>query len=744
MLTQDDSLPSQQLSEPIYLGLCEKGGGPQLAARDRAIVGAMRPLSNDILCYAAARSPAEEPIARERGKFPQDQIIKIAKFGKDINDRRVPFVTATEHIFTVLQASIRSTRDVRRGRTGRRSTRLGFAAGEDSMDMADDAYGSGDQERKLATCRASEAYRREIRQYANVSPPLEIGELQLFRTAHSALQLLEAIHLRDAFTTNAARPQWGHLQEGLRQWLADNYDAPPQDEFDNFRKSLRPREHEKYWKYVYQCLLRGHFQAAISILHRHPDFQTPSSARLAGGLSENPTLVTAVERVLSQMPRPHQYPSQLDFEQKFAEWRKDIQRWDVPKLRAGTKDAEQFAYVFGILRGNEAVIHKLAEDWREALVGIILFARPTLKGHDVAELLGKLVERGVDYNDVQVQIELGIIAHEFQRVIRFCSMLDWWWLVAHMTDLLHNSGTLDDELLGPSMPVVPNKRDRCSQREWYLLNYANSLIPNLSLRRTALEYIAVCPKFGRSVLEDVIVRMSLDTVGEAPKLLEFCRRHGLDDVKNELHRRLARIEYRAGRIGEAIEHYVEARDAQKVSGLVEEIIDGYLSTANMEWLDIAGKVGQPALEFNGRLAFLARYREFHELYKAQKFREAGNLLVEMLTSSFRNDERFFPKRLLWTALLDSLPLLDMQQITVFGVDDIYELMRTLEEILTSDRRDDYLGAWEAANRAKLGIGKDRIISAEAQLEVVREALVRNLSRAFVYKGEENATNRADE
>jgi nuclear pore complex protein Nup85 len=168
-----------------------------------------------------------------------------------------------------------------------------------------------------------------------------------------------------------------------------------------------------------------------------------------------------------------------------------------------------------------------------------------------------------------------------------------------------------------------------------------------------------------------------------------------------------------------------------------------------------------------RLAFLARYRDFHAFYASGERKEAGELLVLLMSSNAA------PKRFWCIMLIDAVTLLNGElgnhicvQVTaadykradsniLINEQDTLELMRCLSEIVQPVQqtgRDLYgylaclsqLAGSNTANKAQAGGKKTTTTTAEeqerqsvqaglGQLEVVRYALVQNLSRCFMHQ-----------
>jgi len=153
--------------------------------------------------------------------------------------------------------------------------------------------------------------------------------------------------------------------------------------------------------------------------------------------------------------------------------------------------------------------------------------------------------------------------------------------------------------------------------------------------------------------------------------------------------------------------------------------------------------------FASRLAFLARYRDFHALYASGARAEAARLLVQLLTSLIA-PRPFWP-----VLLLDAVPLLEgalarhssvtdvVDPAMLFTAHETHELLRCLEEVMPAHGVDsaDALGPLglivtrhnlppPAAKASPSAMAAWRLASAQKQVVVIRRALARHLARCF--------------
>ncbi|OUM64741.1 hypothetical protein PIROE2DRAFT_34865, partial [Piromyces sp. E2] len=177
---------------------------------------------------------------------------------------------------------------------------------------------------------------------------------------------------------------------------------------------------------------------------------------------------------------------------------------------------------------------------------------------------------------------------------------------------------------------------------------------------------------------ELINHIPLNSEMKVKKLILNCKKYNLKNVIVDIHKTLGMKEYKKGNYGEAIKHYMEIDDSYRISSICNELILQYIEKGDLSQLNFIDSINQKSL-YNTKINFLARYKQFHELYKEKQYKKAGSLLIQLLTSEIA------PKTFWCIILIDAVPLLESEQI-IFNSSDTYELMRCLEEITTSHRR----------------------------------------------------------
>eukprot|EP00842_Homolaphlyctis_polyrhiza_P005684 jgi/Hompol1/6116/HPOL_000709-RA len=394
----------------------------------------------------------------------------------------------------------------------------------------------------------------------------------------------------------------------------------------------------------------------------------------------------------------------------------------MSRLDIKPQHRDLFATLFGILDGVEESILIAAQNWREALVAYSTFVYPQLSVVDLKHVLATVTPH-FPVTDSLDLLELALLDFDIPKALRVAADLDWW-LATHLADLFDLAGLIEDlDITGQNDPTtVANRQNNCSVAEWYRLAYVDQLNFNPALWRTSLEYLLHCPQLGRNMLSLIIPRISLDSAIKTQKLLAFCEQHALIDSKNVLHRVLGRRALSANRYGEAIWHYLKAGESRRVSAICNKLLREYLENGNLATFNATVDSLNPALAFqHDRLAFLVRYRQFHILYAAKSYRQAGVALIDMLTSS--NTPTIF-----WRALLlDAIPLLE-SPVAVFTVNETFELMRCLEDVVVRSKREKLRIPFAPKVASSLETAAN---GEDASLSLLRMALARNLASAML-------------
>lgn len=596
----------------ILVGLVPQGGFPGLLQQQRGIQATFNPLHKEALVYTVPRKGSSGSM------YPQDQQIHSVRWQTGISDSLVAFLQGTLRVY-------------------RQSELNGKVQG---------------------VKQASVEYQQCIYNHTTLLEQQQQGEeAVLFAAMHSVWHLSHILYFE-------GRNAKLIVMEDLVGWLMMNHSRHIQTEFERIMKMVSPTQHEAYWPFVTQCVLRGHFTAAIAVL-RLLDSSSSCSA------------IESLAVLLQAMPMPSAVASQSLFLQQWQRWHQDA------LLLKATEDYQPTQTLLSIVCGSEETIINQSSSWQEALVALVLFAHPQSTAMSLSELVPVLTDRFASATALDLCL-LALLDHDLGKALLHASQLDWW-LVTHLVDLFAKIDALEAQEAG-------------ELAEWYRLMYADYLTSHESLWRVSLEYLLHCPTHGRAMLQTLIPRLALTGSRKTHKLLVFCDKHSLLDVKLQLHRVVACKAVDSRRFGEAIWHYLQAEEGAKVAAICSRLLSDYTQHGDETFNTVVDALNPDLLFRSERLTFVTRYREFQRLYANGAYSEAGRLLVQLLSSQVT-------PRVFWKPmLLDALPMLE-GELLVFSTQDTFELMRCLEEAACSE-------------------------SEGEKLNVLRLALTRNLSRSL--------------
>jgi len=464
-----------------------------------------------------------------------------------------------------------------------------------------------------------------------------------------------------------------------------------------------PSSHENYWPTVLGYVMQGRLRDAGRLLEHHPE-------RTDGSYNA----FRSIEELMESMPEFGDFPGQSiqDFSHKWHLWQRECK----VRLESGEFNGHNYLEtICEILCGSEGALEEqreICQSWYELLIARLLYSEPTVKTHELHSHALAAIESIGGYECLAPldEIVLAILNFDVLKVIKKCSeSLPNWWFVAHLTDLLFHCGMLKDHDLGYGADL----------REFLILEYSQSLMANQSMWQVASDYLVSCPKYGRAQLEVYVERIPLDSDKKAVKVLRLCEQHGLLDQAKSICKVMAMRAFRYGRLGSALSWCLRAKDAVFADFLAERIFIEYMDTGTLYDLDVIDSLG-PAMLLSDKLTFLGKYREFHKLYKDGKFNEAGNLLLQLLSSSLA------PQRFWMTLLIDALPLIEHDK-TIFSSAQTYQIIHCLQELQLSINSEKYFARPDYADSVT------QIEDEKDKLALLRLGLSRNLARALLHE-----------
>lgn len=643
--------------------------------------------------------------------------------------------------------------------------------------------------------RISEHYARAIQDYLEriqLDDTVDTAQFETWRDVQTILRLAGVLYYpKDGRGI-------GVVGEELLHWLNSFDVAPTTEEGQGIAESAVPHEHPSYWDYVLRCVLRGFHNSAASVLKSLDSHPSAVIRRVAQKAAK---LLSTLPRSTS-FSMEHEFVAA--HRNWLGSVRKLIsgleQEMDEMEAEAGhTEEVEderleyeaQFRCLLELMAGVKDRIFEACEDWREALGAWGTLVHPTLRRDDVPTTAAIILEKfPIDGTIPSELVQQYLIKGEVRQAVQKSQEIDIW-LGAHLGDLADKVGLLEDE----------QQTEASELRQELLLKYAQSLLDEQGLWRISIDYLAACGVEGRRRMSHVILSVPLDgsiqaededekevddamdegaDESEAPaskqpsglaraeQVLRACSEHGLELEARVVCRRMSRSLMEQGQYGVAIAYCVRASDTVLIRAIADRILGEYVARGAEAFNQIVDSFPSSlisptgALDPNGedfadehnlalnkhargffskRLAFLARFRDFHRLYADGQWAAAAGLLVELVTTEAA------PERFLAVLLVDAIPLLEDGQATWFDRSQTFELIRIVERITSAvsmhpDMSDHFLGylnqllgvesSQQQQQRKDAGL-KQQVYSVKAsdKLDAVRLSLARNLARVGV-------------
>lgn len=475
------------------------------------------------------------------------------------------------------------------------------------------------------------------------------------------------------------------------------YDSKARDAMS----SDSPEDDENYWNAVIYFVLQGRLDDARHLLSLHSQFSTAVFCKMDGLLKSMPLYSKLIG------------VSSSEFDARWRIWNAECKHLKDQSVFVVDQNLNTISR---ILAGEVEVFHELSSllgTWYCMLISKMLYTNPTVQAADLQYYAHGCVEvyGGMSTIKPWDSIMLAAIEIDIHQIIQRCSTeFSSWWLVAHLTDLLHHHCILEPHV----------HKFGATLREFIILEYALSLISHHSLWQVGFSYLEHCSTFGRCYMAEIIEHISLETEQKAYKVLRICEKNDLQEQARCVCKVMGVQALNNNRLGTALSWGLRSKDATFIAYVAEKYINEYSGSGIFSNLDLIDNLGSSML-LTTKLTFLGKYREFHRLYARAQFDEAAALLLSLLTA------RIAPKKFWSMLLLDSIPLLETDKV-IFSTRQTYELLHCLEELDISQKLD--------LTDATAEVLSSKYATNEVESEkfaILRLALARNLARAIVHE-----------
>ena len=480
----------------------------------------------------------------------------------------------------------------------------------------------------------------------------------------------------------------GHLLNQLLAWIRWHY-TDIVTKANEIISSEVYHLHNNYWSVILSYICRCEIENARRFLELHQDSDSEEFIHVC--------------HLLNKMPINSPHLHLHEFYLRWQNWHDECKKFlDQGYFRKNTK----IQLIVRLLCGESDVFIELAnlgifDSWIQMMAAILLYCDPCIKEYNLHLLSTECMEKFFQITKSKKypfdNLLVAAFGYDLNEVIQeSCECFnDNWWFASHFIDLMYNANQLNDCQIDE-----PEKF-----REFFITDYANSLITHENLWTFGIDYLEYCPNNGMQLIELNLQRLSFSNDYMAQKMFDVAHKHHIVFVMKSICRINAKKWLMKKRLGTALTWAIRSEDAALTTQIADEFINTFYNEGIFPDEDVLSNLGSTMLN-SDRLIFLAKYYEFISLKKEGKLNSAAELLVSLLVSHLA--PRFF----IQTLLIDSLPLLEGKKL-VLNAEQTCQLLVSLEEFLNSDDK----------------TNKDNFDQYEG---ILRLAISRNLARAFVF------------
>mmetsp|Transcript_1613 Transcript_1613/g.5560 ORF Transcript_1613/g.5560 Transcript_1613/m.5560 type:complete len:1347 (-) Transcript_1613:213-4253(-) len=535
---------------------------------------------------------------------------------------------------------------------------------------------------------------------------------QLLNDQKCLLLLVQAMHLSSQFSVVALLSNWVRC-----------FNPPSAEDMED--------EGNVNWTIIYELALQDDMPAVAERLDSH----------LNALMEEEPTsLYARVKDLIVSKPRIGPRSSFSDYKMQFKRWQLECSKL-MPSLDNDLKE------LFNIFTGNIRNIDAHSRKWFDSLIGTLLYTCPTCSRAEVVSMvMDKYRERLSmdDEDDAQIPdylIYSLIDTENIAGAIKNICIGYGHFFAFHLVDLLWYANVIDDTIVFAERDVKNqfqglNVRERMLKEFLHTLENGEGADSAEYFWKIALDYASTSMHTKEEEMERIVQGITPNTERQVQQLATYCENFPfLQNAAREARIKLAhRYIDENKQFASGVYHLLRAGNEKACVDVIDALLDQLLRGASQDAdrmldddrnvdvhqaLKEIAEVVQSRFSFDGsvhseRLVFVAQYFKMLELLEAQKFKNAANLITLLMSSDSRLRVPPAPRKF-WIILFShALPLLENDERVIFNTEQTDTLMNCLEELCISHRRREYLG----------NISED-------QLNLIRLALTRNLSRAIL-------------
>jgi len=494
---------------------------------------------------------------------------------------------------------------------------------------------------------ANKKYLDTIQNELKATEASDDNVIENFRLLYKIWKLCEIVFIKSSST----------LAIDLQEWYKTTYNLDPvvQKLFEDRENPLDIFSHEDYWPTVIMSVLQGRIDTARHLLSFHGN--------------KNSCVFRSVDELLRKMPNISNlnHLSTLEFKARWEYWQKECLNVFINSDFSIDKELEVICNILCAREKSFVDMKDYFNHWYYMLISYLFYSNPTFNISDLNAYLStqKFMEHfELDTLDFLI---FSIFDFDIETVVNSSvDILSNKLFTAHFLDILYLNGKLQ-------LNKDPNYDSSTQLYEENLADYGCSLLASSHTWLIGCDYLIRCFRNinGIDFIEAFIEKMSFESENDALELFKNACKYDLQERAYSIGRVMEMRYLKISDYKSALNWCIKIKDPSFGTILAEKLINEFSTTRNYELLNLTEKLTNE-MAFCDRLMFISKYNEFFKLMNANKYKEAGVLVVQLLEA---------PQMIPILNKSDVvLELFELHSKDVFSEEQIFSLLRTIQNL----------------------------------------------------------------
>lgn len=487
--------------------------------------------------------------------------------------------------------------------------------------------------------------------------------------------MLESITVRQCAEAIYFPPNQGSLLcDKLMDWVNVMDPRPTTQEGEEIMTTRRPYLHPGFWDYVAKGILRGLLEMVGTCLNN-------SGLSNVDGATSQATNDLCL--LLRTCPRASSYLTNAQsFRERHRVWRSKVVKVSKDIQINNPEISTAFRQIYELLKGDKDAIYRQSDSWQECLAALALLFDPAglRSSKDVRALFEMITESddfalSVDRTLASEDACAALCGELIPKAITRARAVDLA-LATHLADMLDKVEVLDDIRSGDLDLTI---------REVLALAQGDACIAISGTWRAAITYWKAAGDAGYDSIQQVLVRVSVDTQATVDDLLSICNDLDLLDEAAEIESIWARKLEDQGKYYEAIVAYDRADSRTQIDRLnwlltERSLVSGRVMTNDQALLE---SLRTPQSTSSTTIATLmAPFATLAAMYRLQASNEYAKAALYLSALIHSAD---VPKSYMGILMAEMLPFLQLPPHESFSMRDIFDSLAAIEDFYDSDQ-----------------------------------------------------------